>query len=57
MILLDTVLVQPFKEAFKNYYQMILPYSFEIFISFITIIVFLFTKNGFKFCWDMIRNR
>lgn len=57
MILLDTVLVQPFKEAFKNCYQMILPYSFEIFVFIFTIITFLYTKSGFKFCLDMIRNK
>lgn len=57
MILLDTVLVQPFKEAFKNFYQMILPYSFEILVLIFTIITFLYTKIGFKFCLDMIRNK
>ena len=51
------VLEQPFKEAFKNFYQMLLPYSFEILLLIITIIVFLCTKSGFKFCLDMIRNK
>lgn len=51
------VLEQAFREAFRNFYQMILPYSLEIFVFIFTMITFLCTKNGFKFCLDMIRNK
>lgn len=51
------VLVQPFKEAFKNFYQMLLPYSFEILVLILTIIIFLYTKSGLKFCCKMILNK
>lgn len=51
------VLVQPFKEAFKIFFQMILPYTPEILVLIFTIITFLYTKSGFKFCLDMIRNK